>query len=242
MIKAVLFDLDNTLLGNDVDTFLPPYFALIAASVADIVAPEAFTRAMLLATRAVIANEAPTLTNEALFWQAFEKHSGLERSALLPRLETFYAEHFGELRQYTAPRAAAADLVAFCEERGVQVVIATNPLFPLSAIEQRLAWAGLAVEDHSFAIVTALENMHAAKPSPAYYREIIERLAIGPKEALMVGDDWDNDIMPANRQKIWTYWVAEDDQPSPAPLQATSRGTLEKLLGCFRSGWLDSFA
>ena len=108
----------------------------------------------------------------------------------------------------------------------------TNPF--LAATPHPLA---LAYHDRS-----PLENMHAAKPNPAYYREIIERLAIGPKEALMVGDDWDNDIMPAKRQKIWTYWVAEDDQPSPAPLQATSRGTLEKLLGCFRSGWLDSFA
>ena len=108
-------------------------------------------------------------------------------------------------------------------------------------LEQRLAWAGLPVAAHDFALVTTHENMHAAKPSTAYYREIVDLLGLRPQEALMVGDDWDNDIMPANRQKIGTFWVVEDDVLSPAPLQATSRGSLEKLVGCFRSGWLDSF-
>jgi len=242
MLKAVLFDLDNTLLGNDMETFMPPYFAAITAFVADLVSPEAYMRDMLLGTRAVIANEAPTLTNEALFWQVFERHSSVPRQVIEPRLEQYYRHRFGDLQQYTTPRPVAADVVAFCEQQGLQVVIATNPLFPRLAIEQRLAWAGLAVEEHDFALVTVFENMHAAKPSQAYYLEIIEQLGIQPKEALMVGDDWDNDIMPANRQKIWTFWVADDEQPAPAPLQATSRGTLDKLYSCLRSGWLESFA
>ena len=242
MIKAILFDLDNTLLGNDMDTFMPAYFERISTCVADLMAPDAFMRAILLGSRAVIANSVPTLTNEALFWKTFEDRSGVRRATLRDRLARFYAEEFPALRQFTRQRPAAPDVIAFCEQQGLQIVIATNPLFPRSAIEQRLAWAGLPVDDHDFALVTAQENMHAAKPSLAYYREIVERLGIAPREALMVGDDWDNDIMPANRQKIWTFWVAGDDVPAPAPLQATSRGTLAKLFSCLQSGWLDSFA
>ena len=36
MLKAVLFDLDDTLLGNDMDRFLPGYFAGVAGAVAGV--------------------------------------------------------------------------------------------------------------------------------------------------------------------------------------------------------------
>ena len=97
------------------------------------------------------------------------------------------------------------------------------------------------VDAYNFSLVTTYENMHAAKPATSYYTEIVRRLNIKPWEALMIGDDWDNDIVPADKMKLHTFWVAPDEMPAPAPLQATSRGTLDKLYACCRSGWLSSF-
>jgi HAD superfamily hydrolase (TIGR01549 family) len=241
MLKALLFDLDNTLLGNSMDTFMEPYFELVSGHVADLMAPRAFIAALMTGTRAVIANADPELTNEEAFWQAFESDTGRSRHEFIPALDEFYKTRFSELQSLTEQRSVAPQVVQFALDAGYHVVVATNPLFPRVAIEQRLAWAGVPVDEHDFALVTTFENMHAAKPATAYYTEIVERLGIKPWEALMIGDDWDNDIAPADRMKLHTYWVAPDDVPAPAPLQATSRGTLDKFYECCRSGWLASF-
>jgi hypothetical protein len=74
-------------------------------------------------------------------------------------------------------------------------VIATNPLHPLEAVEQRLRWAGLPTE--GYALITHSGNMHFAKPEPAYYAEIAARVGVEPDEAVMIGDSPTNDITPA---------------------------------------------
>lgn len=241
MLKAILFDLDNTLLGNSMDTFMEPYFELLSSHVAELMAPRQFIAALMTGTRAVIANADPELTNEQAFWDAFERDTGRPRDEFIPALDEFYEIRFSELRALTEHRPVARQVVEFALDGGYQVVVATNPLFPREAIEQRLAWAGVPVDQYDFSLVTTFENMHAAKPATAYYAEIVERLGIKPWEALMVGDDWNNDIVPADKMKLHTFWVATDDVPAPAPLQATSRGTLEKFYSCCRSGWLASF-
>ena len=49
-IRAVLFDLDDTLLENNVDRFLKAYFALLTPHMAHLVPPEKFISALLRAT------------------------------------------------------------------------------------------------------------------------------------------------------------------------------------------------
>lgn len=55
----------------------------------------------------------------------------------------FYETEFSQLRAATVMRPAAADLVSTAIDQGCAVVVATNPLFPRTAIEQRLDWAGV---------------------------------------------------------------------------------------------------
>jgi hypothetical protein len=52
----------------------------------------------------------------------------------------FYLNDYNTLSQYTMRMAEARPAVAAAFERGRDVVIATNPLFPAIAIRQRLAW------------------------------------------------------------------------------------------------------
>ena len=74
-------------------------------------------------------------------------------------------------------------------------------------------WAG--IDDFDYNLVTAYENMHAVKPSPDYYREILECLGRKPGEAIMVGDDWQRDIVPADKVGLLTYWIAPPKSPAP---------------------------
>ena len=76
--------------------------------------------------------------------------------------------------------------------RGVRVALATNPIFPRIATEQRIRWAGLAPED--FVLYTTYENSPFCKPNPDYYREVARTLGVQPEECLMVGNDATEDL------------------------------------------------
>ena len=89
-----------------------------------------------------------------------------------------------------------------------------------------LEWAGVA--DLPLALVTSSENMHAAKPSSQYYREILDHMRREPDECLMVGDDFVNDIQPCTRLGLRSYWVnlATTTPPNFDPL---ARGPLHQF-------------
>jgi HAD superfamily hydrolase (TIGR01549 family) len=239
VLEAVLFDLDDTLLGNDIRLFLKHYFPLLAGHMDDHIEPEFFVAELMHGTQAMIANRDRSQTNQDVFWSVFCQRTGLERAVLEPDIDRFYREEFGRLRQVTKRRPVAAELVSFCFDRGLRVAIATNPLFPCSAIEQRLAWAGLPVDRFRFDLITSYENIHAAKPCQAYYAEILARLEVEPGQALMVGDDWANDISPAIKHGLYTYWISADCGQAPEPgISPDGCGSLDELYGSLRGGWL----
>ncbi len=237
MIKAILFDLDDTLLGNDMDKFLPGYFSLLGDYATRYLPRDQFMTELMTCTQAMIQSEDPALTNRDVFWHHFAQRTGLDSKELEAFFDHFYRNQFMQLETRTVKRPFAEKLVKLCLERSLDVVIATNPLFPKVAIEARLAWAGLPVEQYDFALVTAYENMHATKPSPAYYSEILQTIGCAPENALMVGNDWENDIVPAHSVGMHTYWLAPQEAVQSSKL-ATYRGTsLQDLYVLLAAGW-----
>ena len=207
MLKAVLFDLDDTLLLNSMDVFIPAYFQALTRYVAHLIPPERLIAELMRGSRAMGANDGTGPTNEQAFDGVFYPALGDEKAELAPTFERFYTEAFPELQSLTQPLPEARPLMEWVFERGLQVAIATNPVFPRTAIEQRLAWAGVPVTEFGYALVTTYDNMHATKAHPAYYREILERLGRQPEECLMVGDDWEMDMAPAASVGVPIYWV-----------------------------------
>ncbi len=245
MIKAILLDLDDTLLQNNMQDFLPRYFGLLAEFTASsaLAASSAhghldMVQELLICTREVMANRDPRLTNREVFWAAFSRRTGLPWESTETFFARFYQEYFGQLQSVTHPVPFAPELVQWCQEQGWQVVIATNPLFPTAAIEQRLAWAGLPVTAYPFDLVTTFDNMHASKPQAAYYQEILSRIGCEPGETIMVGDDWGNDIVPASTLGCYTYWITSEETLSPPQSgTATGYGTLGQLYAALCQGW-----
>src|SRR6185503_10979965 len=95
MIKAVLLDLDDTLLHTNTDQFVAHYIAQVchlllehdpALANAEIPIDKALTRA----TRALIGNLDPTRTNAEVFAQAMREMLGLSMPELLPLFEGYY--------------------------------------------------------------------------------------------------------------------------------------------------------
>jgi HAD superfamily hydrolase (TIGR01549 family) len=239
MLKAILFDLDDTLLGNPMETFISVYFQALTRSVAHLIPPERLIAELLNATRVMDANDGDGLTNQEAFAAAFFPALGYERATLEPLFEQFYATEFPKLRSLTHQLPEARLLVEWAFERGLQVVIATNPFFPRTAIEQRIEWAGVPVTEFDYAMVTTYEIMHATKSHPAYYREILDSLALKPDECLMVGDNWEKDIAMASEVGISTYWIAEPDEPLPTQdITPAGQGSLADFWAWVEAGGL----
>lgn len=225
IFKAILFDLDGTLLDSNMETFLPHYLQRLAARVAHLAPPKAFIAHLLQATEAMAANDGRA-ANAEVFATAFYPFAGRTRAELEPIFERFYAEDFPHLRDLTRSRPEARPIVQLAIASGYDVAIATNPLFPETAVRQRMAWAG--VDDLPFKWITTYENSHFCKPNLSYWAEVCDRVGHPPTACLVVGDEH-MDMVAAGIgcPTYLTPGPATALRPdTPAP---TYRGTLAEL-------------
>lgn len=216
MLSAVLFDLDGTLLDIELDSFLRDYFDLLGPAVAEVLGHEANDptglRAVISATE-LMSSPHTGQTNRDAFNAEFERITGTDLSS--PAHEAvfnrFYAEIFPMLRNDMGPLPGANTAVATALQLGLKVAIATNPIFPMSAVRERMRWAGL--EDLGIHTVTAYETMHATKPHAAYYLQTAELLGVDPRECVMVGDDRVLDMSAADIG-MRTFYVGNAPTPT----------------------------
>ncbi|MBI4926632.1 MAG: HAD hydrolase-like protein [Anaerolineae bacterium] len=231
MTITLLLDLDDTLLNNNIDTFLSGYLKALARHLANHVPPEKIAPHLMAATGKMIANRNPILTLEEAFDADFYPALGTAKPVLLEPLTRFYEDVFPSLASLTSPRPEAVRLVEKAFTHGWRVVIATNPLFPRRAIEHRLAWAGLPVTEYAFDLITTYEDMHYSKPSPNYYAEILAQLGWPEDPAVMVGNSLEDDILPAAKVGMPVFWLDDSQNTLPADLPAGSRkGKLDDVL------------
>lgn len=232
-IKAVLFDLDGTLLPMDTMMFMEKYIQAIARAAAPLVEPDFFTQALLNSTRAMLLDRNSGLTNEEVFWADFARAMGDVTQPLKPVLDDFYNTVFPHLGQgVIQPTAHARQAVETVLDKGLGIVVATNPVFPQLAIWHRMTWAG--VEDLPWDLVTTYEDMHACKPHLEYYREIVDKLGLDPQECLMVGNDVGEDIiagtMGMHTGLVTDYLIDVDNPPVPRPHWTGTLGELTSWL------------
>ena len=216
MIRAVLFDLDDTLLSNDMNRFLPAYLQLVAQDLAAVVPPERLVTELLRGTSAMLANRDPEKTLQQAFAEVFYPGVGQGEHTLAPLFEAFYRGRFEQLKELTRPRSEAPSIVQSLHSAGYLVSVATNPVMPAIAVAARLRWAGLSGESVPFALIASFEGFHFAKPDPAFFVEMTARLGLSPAEAAMVGNSLADDIEPAARLGMPTYLVGEPAAPAAA--------------------------
>ena len=208
-LRAVLFDLDGTLLDLEVDEFMPPYIEALTESLSSYVPAPVLQRALFAGINAMLSEGDGAASNEERFWAAFERESGVPYLEIAGPVARFYAEVFPRLGYVATRVPIAAEVVTSVRSKVERVVLATNAIFPIKAIEVRLEWAGL--DPSLFDFVTTYEVMHAAKPHARYYAEICEKLGVHPAEALMIGNDPEQDIAAASQAGLFTYLVDELD-------------------------------
>jgi FMN phosphatase YigB (HAD superfamily) len=232
---TLLLDLDDTLLLNPMQTFLPAYLQQLSTHLARFAPPTQMVQALLAGTEEMMQNQRPDRTLKQVFEAVFYPALGLRPRALRASIEQFYAEIFPTLQPLTRPQPAAVQLVESALERGYRLAIATNPLFPLTAITQRLEWAGLSPQKYPFSLIPSYETFHFTKPNPAFFAELLAYLDWPEGPLVMVGDDVERDIRSAQAMGLATYWVHNEQPTSVSSDAAPAGGPLEDLLS-----WLDA--
>ena len=193
MIKAILFDLDGTLLPMDEKKFEKAYFSLLCSKVAPLgYEPNAILNAILKCTGDVLKNNGKA-TNEEVFWHNFSSIYGEKALQDKPIFDEFYKNEFNLARGSCGYNQMASLTIKRLKELGYRIIIATNPVFPAFGTKSRIKWAGLDEED--FELITTYENSRYCKPNPDYYKEILSKQKLTPDECIMVGNDAEEDMV-----------------------------------------------
>ena len=193
MTKAILFDLDGTLLPMDQEVFVRDYLGRMAAFLAPHgYDPQSLIKAVWAGTGAMVKNDGKAL-NEDVFWQVFNSVVGKDAKQDLALFEEFYRTEFQKAKDSCGFNPAAVEAIRQIKDMGYRLILATNPLFPAIATYSRARWAGLNPED--FELITTYENSRFCKPNPDYYREILGKIALDGSQCLMVGNDVGEDMI-----------------------------------------------
>lgn len=202
MVRAVLFDLDDTLF----DHAGCARHALAAVQGCD-PALAAMTFEALERTHAefleqlhtdVMLGRVPLETaRRERFRRLLAASGGAASDALAARLAATYRDTYRESRRAVA---GAAELLAAVKQRA-RIGIVSNNLLD----EQQEKLRTCALDAFVDALVVS-EEIGVSKPDPAIFRVALERIGCAPGDAVMVGDSWSADVTGARAAGIRAVW------------------------------------
>ncbi len=226
MINTILFDLDGTLLPMDLKVFEKVYFGSLAKHFTDKHDLHEFIELIWGATKAMIANTEHR-TNEDVFMESLRLSVHEQLDEYKQRFAHFYQTDFDAVRMAVSKNEEVLHAVKTLKDKGYTLALATNPLFPRLAIQKRIEWAGLNIEDFSY--ITSFEDNHYCKPQPKFYQEVLSDIGKTPQECLMVGNDTYEDLI-AGKLNIATYLIEDHAIVRDHALEPTYQGSYTDFL------------
>lgn len=186
MIRAIVFDLDNTLTD-----FMRMKAAAIDAAVDAMI--DAGLRLPREAVRARIdaIYQEQGMEYQKVFDQLLESELGhIDPKILASGVVAYRRARESSLVLYPHVQMTLLELV----RRGIRIGVVSDAPAPQAWL--RLCQLGL---QHVFEAVVTFDDTRELKPGPAPFREVLRRLGVEPHEALMVGD-WPARDMVGGRQ------------------------------------------
>jgi FMN phosphatase YigB (HAD superfamily) len=225
---AILFDLDGTLLNLDSKVFAKGYLKALTKKLS-VHEPDAkkLMQAILTGTQAMLENKG-TRSNEDAFWSVFCALTGLDKEKVNPDCMDFYANEFRDLKQLTQRKPKAQQAVQEAKKHCDKLVLAVNPLFPLCAQIERVRWAG--IDPDEFDYITSYENSSFCKPSSDYFLSIKNTLNLLDGKCLVIGNDYENDILSSKKAGMSGFYVAEDQYNLRDSDKSILYGSFEEMI------------
>lgn len=200
MIKAILFDLDDTLLSINLGAFMARYTADLSGILARIgrVSPPRAAAALAAGYLAVQDDSRDdNLTNAEVFIDTVKSRIPVDLgdTAVADALD-YYDREVLPVKNgsiiHAVPREGAHQAIKQARDMGLIVALATNPAFSEGCLQTRLGWANLTLDE--FDLVSHIGNSHRLKPNARYFQEFVAALKLTPEECLMVGNDATRDF------------------------------------------------
>ena len=213
MLRAVLFDLDDTLFDHrqcsrlalsNLHRAYPEFrgqpfavFERLHAEYLDDLHPR------------VVAGELPLdRAREERFRRLFATAGASPEPSVVAGAAAAYRDSYLTVRQ---PIAGAAELLAAVHARA-RIAIVTNNL--LDEQRDKLRHCGL---DRFVDELVVSGETGMSKPDPRIFQIALERLACAPDETVMVGDSWAADVAGARAAGIRAIWFNPTGRPAPEP-------------------------
>lgn len=190
MKKHVLFDLDGTLLPMNQKAFIHYYFQSLCQKLSPYGYPkDKLIQAIWASTQAMVNNTGES-TNEEVFFQRMQ-HDFPDIQKDVAIFDDYYQNQFIQAKKGCGFQPLAAQAIQLCQQKGLSIYLATNPIFPKAATYQRIQWAGLNPAD--FKLITTYETSVHCKPNLAYYQDILQDFQLEISQCVMIGNDVDED-------------------------------------------------
>lgn len=193
MIKAIMFDLDGTLLPMEQSEFVKAYFGSLAKRLIPLgFEAEKLYESIWAGIKACVKNTSDK-NNETIWWDTFISYFGDMAEKAKQVLDDYYENDFKKVQASCGYNPKAKETVDALKARGYRLVLATNPIFPKTATRQRIGWAG--IDYREFELVTSYENCCRCKPNIEYYKNILDAIGCRGEECMMIGNDVDEDMV-----------------------------------------------
>ncbi|MDR3767099.1 MAG: HAD family hydrolase [Butyricicoccus sp.] len=209
-IKAVLFDLDDTLYGDfatcdRLGLQAAGRYAEQAAGLDASQAAEAMRRGRLM-LRDTCKDE-PESHDRVLFAKL-----GLESIGVnpIPYAEGMHAAYWDAVLNTMERREDVLELLTRLKEANIPVGICTNMMADIQL--RKLCRLGLA---DVCGIVTTSEEAGRDKPHAPIFQLAVQRLGVPAQETLMVGDNFNHDVRGALAAGLQAMWLNVHGQPLP---------------------------
>ena len=212
MIKAVLFDLDDTLFDHrgcardalaavqeSHERLREMPFAMLERAHASFL-EELHTEVML--GRLPLETARVERFRRLLEAAGTPPEPGLAAAAAATYRDTYRAARRGI--------SGAAGLLAAIAARARIAVVSNNLL---EEQQDKLRTCGL---DRFVDVLVVSEEAGVSKPHPVIFRLALDRLNVAPGEAVMVGDSWEADVAGARAAGIRAIWLNPLGAPAPA--------------------------